>query len=129
MVHREFALVGWTVERLAFDYETSLLLLPAEASQQGRSCIVVLMGAFQLLQPNGTLLSMAAGPPFGHAGAMLELHRMTIDRFAASEEGNLEILLSEGAAIRASRDRQFESWATHGEVAMLCGPGDGPPWS
>lgn len=127
MSEREFPLTGWTVERIAFDYQTTLSLYPPTPGTAA-DCTVTLMGAFCLRRPNREGLELEAGPPFENAEAILELHRLGVARFAASDEGRLTITFDDGSVLEAARDDQYESWQTHGAVSMLCSPHPGPPW-
>ena len=122
---REWNLFGFTLTRLCFDYQTTLLIATSQST-----LTVIIETPFTLCRGS---LSMVINDP---QVAMLEMGALLhkpVSSLTAFRNGMLVIKFVEGMEIEVQKNEQYESWQTFGDgdvadIGMLCSPHEGSPW-
>jgi hypothetical protein len=124
------ALIECQVRRVAFDYQTLLLLLGQRPDGSRRiEADLVIETSFVMHDAAGQCHELDPGTSRSALAPVIDLFLRTITAVTVIDRGTLTLDFDNGAQLVVSPHPQYESWELQGEgiSAILVGPGGRPP--
>ena len=125
------ALIACQVRRVAFNYQTRLLLLGQHPDGRRRvEADLVIETPFVLRDAAGQCHELDPSTSRSALAPVIDLFLATITAVTVIDRGTLTLDFDNGAQLAVSPHPQYESWELHGEgiSAILVGPGGEPHW-
>lgn len=129
-MNRPAALVGATVNRTAFDWQTRLSLSALDPDEGYRlDAELVIETPFLLRSADGQWHELDPGAGAAQA-PVLDLFAKTITRVQIGDRGALTLDFDDGAQLFVGPDAQYESWSLTGTgvAPITIGPGGETDW-
>ena len=125
------ALIGCQVWRVAFDYQTRLVLIDQNPDRSSKvEAELVIETPFVLRDTAGKRHELDPNTSRSALAPVIDLFFKTITAVTVTDRGTLTLDFDDGAQLVVSPDPQYESWELQGEgiSSILVGPGGETHW-